>query len=512
MPVIFFFCFCVQILFYYGIIQNIVVKLGWLLQISLGTTVAESVNASASVFLGMSEAPLLIQGYLKDLTKSEVHAIMAGGFATVAGYPRTYVVRMRLSVLDMRETKSVVKEGDNKAENKVKEGDNKAENKNKEGDNKAENKAKEGDNKAENKAKEGDNKAENMTKEGTVLAAYISFGAQADHLITASIMSAPAALCFSKLFYPETEDSKNTVDQIVIIKDDSTGVLDAAVKGVTAGIQIVLGIIANVIAFIAFVAFLNGILTWIGDMVGVPDVTFVNIMGYIFIPLAWVMGVEWEQCGDVAKLVGLKTMVNEFVAYQELGVLKRAGFGKVELGEVSPHLRGRRVENHLGKTTPSSSDRDSSLNLPILSSRAQHDKRVNQLRHRVELNTSAFANYATEAGNSILFSLGFVGRFTLLMPKVTLPDIDKIAIKIPQPRSEAIATYALCGFSNPGSLGILIGSLTSLCPSQRPIITEVALRAFIAGSAVCFMTACIAGILLTEDQYTNNETNTTISP
>nr|CAD7412797.1 unnamed protein product [Timema cristinae] len=135
----------------------------------------------------MSEAPLLIQGYLKDLTKSEVHAIMAGGFATVAG------------------------------------------------------------------------------------------------------------------------------------------VLDAAVKGVTAGIQIVLGIIANVIAFIAFVAFLNGILTWIGDMVGVPDVTFVNIMGYIFIPLAWVMGVEWEQCGDVAKLVGLKTMVNEFVAYQELGVLKRAG-------------------------------------------------------------------------------------------------------------------------------------------------------------------------------------------
>nr|CAD7434728.1 unnamed protein product [Timema monikensis] len=274
-----------------------------------------------------SEAPLLIQGYLKDLTKSEVHAIMAGGFATVAG---------------------------------------------------------------------------------TVLAAYISFGAQADHLITASIMSAPAALCFSKLFYPETEDSKNTVDQIVIIKDDSTGVLDAAVKGVTAGIQIVLGIIANVIAFIAFVAFLNGILTWIGDMVGVPDVTFVNIMGYIFIPLAWVMGVEWEQCGDVAKLVGLKTMVNEFVAYQELGVLKRAG---------------------------------------------------------------------------------------------------KLS-----PRSEAIATYALCGFSNPGSLGILIGSLTSLCPSQRPIITEVAFRAFIAGSAVCFMTACIAGILLTEDQYTNNETNTTIFP
>nr|CAD7577802.1 unnamed protein product [Timema californicum] len=375
MPVIFFFCFCVQILFYYGIIQNIVVKLGWLLQISLGTTVAESVNASASVFLGMSEAPLLIQGYLKDLTKSEVHAIMAGGFATVAG---------------------------------------------------------------------------------TVLAAYISFGAQADHLITASIMSAPAALCFSKLFYPETEDSKNTVDQIVIIKDDSTGVLDAAVKGVTAGIQIVLGIIANVIAFIAFVAFLNGILTWIGDMVGVPDVTFVNIMGYIFIPLAWVMGVEWEQCQDVAKLVGLKTMVNEFVAYQELGVLKRAG----KLSEKPPPVHPTEIRASI---SPSSA---------------------------VELNTtSALINYATE--------------------------IDKIAIKIPQPRSEAIATYALCGFSNPGSLGILIGSLTSLCPSQRPIITEVALRAFIAGSAVCFMTACIAGkfcILLTEDQYTNNGTNTTISP
>ncbi|XP_063235211.1 uncharacterized transporter YutK-like [Bacillus rossius redtenbacheri] len=326
MPVIFFFCFCVQILYYYGAMQAIVIKLGWLLQKSMGTTVAESVNASASVFLGMSEAPLLIQTYLKDLTRSEMHAIMTGGFSTVAG---------------------------------------------------------------------------------TVLAAYISFGVEPAHLITASVMSAPAALCYAKLFYPETEQSRNRVEQIVVTKDDSTSVLDAAVKGVTAGIQIVLGIVANIIAFLAFVAFLDGVLGWAGRLVGIPDVTFVNILGYIFVPLAWVMGVQWSECQNVAQLIGLKTIVNEFVAYQRLGEMKKNG---------------------------------------LLSA-----------------------------------------------------------------RSEAIATYALCGFSNPGSVGILMGSLITLAPSKRPEITGVAYRAFFAGSAVCFMTACIAGILLTEDHYSTNNYQSNVS-
>ncbi|KAJ9591155.1 hypothetical protein L9F63_002310, partial [Diploptera punctata] len=318
LSVIFFMSFMVQILYYYGAMQFIIVKLGWFLQTIMGTTVCESINASASVFLGMSESPLLVKPYLKDLTKSEMHAIMTGGFATVAG---------------------------------------------------------------------------------SVLAAYISFGVSAAHLITASVMSAPAALCYAKLFYPETEESRNRSDNIVIEKTDDSSALDAATKGALAGIHLVLGIIANIIAFIAFIAFLNGLLSWLGMLVGVEGFTFEFILGKVFIPLAWIMGVQASECEEVARLIGIKTIVNEFVAYEQLGKVKSTIVSK------------RKFE------------------------------------------------------------------------------------------SEMIATYALCGFANPSSLGILIGALITMAPNQRTIITEVAFRAFIAGSATCFLTACIAGILMPDDYY-----------
>lgn len=313
---IFFLSFVVQILYYYGIMQWVVIKFGWLIQVSMGTTVCESVNAAASVFLGMSESPLLFKPYLSDLTKSEMHAIMAGGFATVAG---------------------------------------------------------------------------------SVLAAYISFGVSPAHLITASVMSAPAALCYSKLFYPETEESKNKAENMIIEKGDECSVLDAATRGAVTAAQLVLGIIANVIAFVSFISFLNGVLSWLGMLVGAEGLTFEYIFSKVFIPLTWVMGVEWKECEDVARLIGIKTIVNEFVAYQQLGELKLA---------------------------------------------------------------------------------------------------NKLS-----PRSEMIATYALCGFSNPGSIGISIGALITMAPNQRKVITEVALRAFIAGSAACFLTACIAGVLMPDHHF-----------
>ncbi|XP_069702912.1 uncharacterized transporter YutK-like isoform X2 [Periplaneta americana] len=315
LSVIFFLSFMVQILYYYGAMQWIVLKLGWLLQISMGTTVCESVNAAASIFLSMSESPLLFKPLLKDLTKSELHAVMTGGFATVAG---------------------------------------------------------------------------------SVMAAYISFGVEPVHLLTASVMSAPAALCVSKLFYPETEESKTSADNIVIERGDETSVLDAATKGALLGIQLVLGIIANLIAFVSFIAFINGILSWLGAHVGVENLTLEFILGKVFIPLSWIMGVEWEQCEEVARLVGIKTIVNEFVAYEQMGKSKAA---------------------------------------------------------------------------------------------------NKLS-----PRSEMIATYALCGFSNPGAIGILIGALVTLAPERRSAVTEVAFRAFIAGSATCFLTASIAGMLTTDEE------------
>lgn len=134
---IFFFSFFISILYYMGTMQWVVMKMGWMLQQLLGTTVCESVTAAANIFLGMSESPLLIRPYIKKLTASEIHSVMVSGFATVSG---------------------------------------------------------------------------------TVLAAYLSFGASAAHLITSSVMAAPATLAISKLYMPETEESKTTSDNIELEK------------------------------------------------------------------------------------------------------------------------------------------------------------------------------------------------------------------------------------------------------------------------------------------------------
>ncbi|XP_021696985.1 solute carrier family 28 member 3 isoform X1 [Aedes aegypti] len=318
LSVIYFFSFFISILYYLGAMQWVVLKLGWILQSILGTTVCESVIAAANIFLGMSESPLLIRPYIKDLTHSEVHSVMTSGFATVSG---------------------------------------------------------------------------------TVLAAYISFGAQPAHLITASVMAAPAALCFAKLIYPETEESKTRSDNIQMEKSPDSSVLDAASNGANTATALVLGIIANLIAFVSFIAFLNGVLGWLGELVGWEDVSLENIFGTVFRPLAFVMGVPWDESYYVGKLIGIKTIVNEFVAYQKLG--------------------------------------------------------------------------------------------------------EFIEGKFLSARSAAIATYAICGFANPSSMGIMIGTLSAMVPDKRAVITSVAFRAFITGSIVCFMTASIGGLLMDAKIFNN---------
>lgn len=318
LSVIYFFSFCISILYYLGAMQWVVLKLGWILQSILGTTVCESVIAAANIFLGMSESPLLVRPYLKDLTHSEIHSIMTSGFATVSG---------------------------------------------------------------------------------TVLAAYISFGANPAHLITASVMAAPGALCFAKLIYPETEESKTRSDNIQMEESTDSSILDAASNGANAATPLVLGIIANLIAFVAFIAFINGMLSWFGWRVGWEDISLEMIFGAIFRPLAFVMGVPWDDSYYVGKVIGIKMIVNEFVAFERLGEF-----------------------------------------------------------------------------------------------------IKENAIS---PRSAAIATYSVCGFANPSSMGIMIGTLSAMAPDKRNIITSVAVRAFLTGSIVCFMTASIGGLLM-DDAIFNN--------
>ncbi|XP_058125412.1 solute carrier family 28 member 3-like [Anopheles ziemanni] len=318
LSVIYFFSFCISILYYLGAMQWVVLKLGWILQSILGTTVCESVIAAANIFLGMSESPLLIRPYLKDLTHSEIHSIMTSGFATVSG---------------------------------------------------------------------------------TVLAAYISFGANPAHLITASVMAAPGALCFAKMIYPETEESKTRSDNIQMEESTDSSILDAASNGASAATPLVLGIIANLIAFVAFVAFINGMLSWFGWRVGWEDISLEMIFGAIFRPLAFVMGVPWDDSYYVGKVIGIKMIVNEFVAFERLGEF-----------------------------------------------------------------------------------------------------IKENAIT---PRSAAIATYAVCGFANPSSMGIMIGTMSAMAPDKRYIITSVAVRAFLTGSIVCFMTASIGGLLMDDTIFNN---------
>ncbi|XP_034652477.1 solute carrier family 28 member 3 [Drosophila subobscura] len=319
LPVIFFFSFFISILYYMGAMQWVVIKLGWILQQILGTTVCESVTAAANIFLGMSESPLLIRPYINKLTKSEIHSIMVSGFATVSG---------------------------------------------------------------------------------TVLAAYLSFGASAAHLITSSVMAAPATLAISKLYMPETEESQTTSESIELEKSQDSSLLDAASSGASNAVPIVLGIIANIVAFVAFVAFLNGIVNWLGYLVGVDDIDFEWIFSKLFIPLVWAMGVPSQDCNLVAKVVATKTIINEFVAYERLGAY-------IQSGEITA-------------------------------------------------------------------------------------------------RSAGIATFAICGFANPSSLGILIGSLSAMAPHRRSTITSVAFRAFVVGSIVCFVSASFAGILLQEDDERTN--------
>uniref|UniRef100_H0WL07 Sodium/nucleoside cotransporter n=1 Tax=Otolemur garnettii TaxID=30611 RepID=H0WL07_OTOGA len=238
-----------------------------------------------------------------------------------------------------------------------------------------------------------------------VVCLHLKLQVPSSHLLTASVMSAPASLAAAKLFWPETEKPKITLKNAMKMESgDSRNLLEAATQGASSSIVLVANIAVNLIAFLALLSFVNSALSWFGNMFDYPQLSFELMCSYIFMPLSFMMGVDWQDSFLVAKLIGYKTFFNEFVAYEHL---------------------------------------------------------------------SKLINLRKEAG-----------------PKFVDGVQQYMSI-----RSEIIATYALCGFANIGSLGIVIGGLTSLAPSRKRDIASGAVRALIAGSAACFMTACIAGIL-----------------
>ncbi|XP_008049134.1 solute carrier family 28 member 3 [Carlito syrichta] len=324
LPIVIFFSTVMSMLYYLGLMQWVIRKVGWLMFVTMGSSPIESIVASGNIFVGQTESPLLVRPYLPYVTRSELHAIMTAGFSTIAG---------------------------------------------------------------------------------SVLGAYISFGVPSSHLLTASVMSAPASLAAAKLFWPETEKPKITLKNAIKMESgDSSNLLEAATQGASSSISLVAYIAANLIAFLALLSFLNSALSWFGNMLDYPQLSFELICSYIFMPFSFMMGVDWQDSFMVAKLIGYKTFFNEFVAYEHLSKLI--------------HLR-------------------------------------------------------KEAG-----------------PKFVNGVQQYMSI-----RSETIATYALCGFANIGSLGIAIGGLTSMAPSRKRDIASGAVRALIAGTVACFMTACVAGIL-----------------
>ncbi|KAM9714184.1 sodium/nucleoside cotransporter 2 isoform 2-T2 [Dama dama] len=250
LPIILFFGCVMSILYYLGLVQWVVQKIAWFLQITMGTTATETLAVAGNIFVGMTEAPLLIRPYLADMTLSEIHAVMTGGFATISG---------------------------------------------------------------------------------TVLGAFISFGIDASSLISASVMAAPSALALSKLVYPEVEESKfKNKAGVKLPRGKEKNVLEAASNGATDAVGLATNVAANLIAFLAVLAFINAALSWLGEMVDIQGLTFQVICSYVLRPMVFMMGVEWADCPMVAEMVGMKFFTNEFVAFQQLSQYKNKRLSGVE--------------------------------------------------------------------------------------------------------------------------------------------------------------------------------------
>ncbi|XP_032692749.1 sodium/nucleoside cotransporter 1 [Lontra canadensis] len=324
LPIVIFFSCVMSMLYHVGLMQWVIQKISWLMQATMGTTATETLSVAGNIFVSQTEAPLLIRPYLADMTLSEIHAVMTGGYATIAG---------------------------------------------------------------------------------SLLGAYISFGIDAASLIAASVMAAPCALALSKLVYPEVEESKfKGTEGVKLTAGEARNLLEAASSGAAISVKLVGNIGANLIAFLALLAFVNAALSWLGAMVGAQELSFQLICSYALRPVAFLMGVAWEDCPVVAELLGTKLFLNEFVAYQELAQYKQRRLAGAE---------------------------------------------------------------------------EWVGT-------------KKQWISV---RAEILTTFALCGFANFSSIGIMLGGLTSMAPQRKSDFSQIVLRALCTGTCVSLVNACVAGIL-----------------
>jgi len=246
LPTIIFFSSLMTILYHLGIMQLAVKGVAWVMQRTMKTSGAETLSAAGNIFVGQTEAPLLIKPFVERMTMSELMAVMTAGFATVAG---------------------------------------------------------------------------------GVMAAYVGmlllyFPDIAGHLMAASVMSAPAALVVAKLMVPETETAETAGRLDFSVERPDVNVIDAAARGASEGLYLALNVGALLLAFVALIYMFNGMLGWVGGLAGLEGLTLEAILGWVLAPLAWLMGVPWADAPQIASLMGVKTVLNEFFAYIQLaGVL-----------------------------------------------------------------------------------------------------------------------------------------------------------------------------------------------
>ncbi|UCD74100.1 MAG: hypothetical protein JSV91_09955 [Phycisphaerales bacterium] len=329
--VILFFAALLGILYHLGVMQFVIWCLARVMSATMRLSGAESMAGAANIFVGQTEAPLVVRPYLSAMTMSELNALMTGGFATIAG---------------------------------------------------------------------------------SVLAVYIGvLGPEyGPHLLTASVMSAPAAFVMAKIIRPETETPETWGKVPLRIERKASNIIEAAANGTQDGLKLYLNVVAMLIAFVALIALVNWPLGWFGEaalnMPRVPEdgtagdpLTLAKIFGWIFAPVAWCVGIEgWHDCNLFGSLLGTKMAVNEFVAFMNM----------------------------------------------------------------TQIN-------AAEAGTAGAWS---------------------------DPRSAKIAAYALCGFSNFGSIGIQLGGISPLAPDRKTDLSRLALRAMLGATLASLTTATIAGMFV----------------
>ena len=308
LPTIIFFSSIISVLYHFGLIQKIVRIFAIIFQKTMFISGTESLSISANIFLGQTEAPLMVRPFVDKMTKSELMAVMTGGFATAAG---------------------------------------------------------------------------------GILAIYVSWLSDipgiAGHLLTASVMSAPAALVVAKIIYPEVEKSETMGDLNIDIEQTTTNSMEALGNGATAGLKLAANIAAMLIAFLSFVAMINYLLLFF-------DTSMEAILGFIFKPLAWTMGVPWSEAGTLGMLMGKKIVLTELIAYGDLQKI-------VAEGQISE-------------------------------------------------------------------------------------------------RTAIIASYALCGFANFGSIGIQLGGIGGMAPGRSKDLAKLVTKAMFGGALASWLTATIAGMIL----------------